>query len=92
MDGETLMAPKPKPIPKRFLKLLKGKGRKKGEGLTLTEGLTEGEGLVQTDPNISLKKQKPVKLKLKTTFASHGSKAKPKGVGVALKGYGRAMK
>lgn len=88
------MAPKPKPIPKKYLKLLKGKGRKKGEGLTLTEGLTEDEGLVQTDPNISLKKQKPVKLKLKlkTTFTSHGSKAKPRGVGKALKGYGRAMK
>ena len=75
-------------------KFFKGKGRTKGEGLTLTEGLTEGEGLVQTDPNISLKKRKPVKLKLKlkTTFSSHGSKAKPRGVGKALKGYGRAMK
>ena len=90
------MKTKIKSIPKRYKKLLKGAGRKKGYGMTLTEGLTKnkgltkGEGLAKTDPNISLLTQKPVKLKIKIK-AAKGSRACPKGVGVALRGYGKAM-
>jgi hypothetical protein len=62
-------------IAKRYLKILKGKGRGKGEGLTLTAGLTKGQGLVKTDPNISLKPIKNKKSKVyKTIFANQGTK------------------
>ena len=85
------MKKKIKGIPKQYRRLLTGAKRRKGYGMTLTEGLTEDEGLAKTDPNISLKTQKPVKLKIKIK-AAKGSRACPKGVGVALRGYGKAMK
>ena len=76
-------------------RLAKGVKRGKGEGRTLTTGLTKGYGLNTGKHNISLAPTKMVRLDkklLKTKTASHGSTAKPRGIGIALRGYGKAMK
>ena len=76
-------------------KFAKGVKRGKGEGRTLTTGLTKGYGLNTGKHNISLAPTKMVRLDkklLKTKTASHGSTAKPRGIGIALRGYGKAMK
>ena len=76
-------------------RLAKGVKRGKGEGRTKTTGLTKGYGLNTGKHNISLAPIKMVRMKkdlLKTKTASHGSTARPRGIGKALKGYGRAMK
>ena len=76
-------------------KFAKGVKRGTGEGRTLTTGLTKGYGLNTGKHNISLAPTKMVRLDkklLKTKTASHGSTAKPRGIGIALRGYGKAMK
>jgi hypothetical protein len=76
-------------------RLAKGVKRGKGEGRTKTTGLTKGYGLNTGKHNISLAPIKIVRLDkklLKTKTASHGSTARPRGIGKALKGYGKAMK
>ena len=76
-------------------KFAKGVKRGKGEGRTLTTGLTKGYGLNTGKHNISLAPIKIVRLDkklLKTKTASHGSTARPRGIGIALRGYGKAMK
>ena len=76
-------------------KLLKGAKRGKKEGRTKTTGLTKGYGLNTGKHNISLAPSKMVRMKknlLTTETASKGSTARPRGIGIALKGYGRAMK
>ena len=76
-------------------KFTKGVKRGKGEGRTKTTGLTKGYGLNTGKHNISLAPTKMVRLDkklLKTKTASHGSTARPIGVGIALRGYGKAMK
>tara|TARA_R110002020_G_scaffold6438_2_gene27442 strand:- start:604 stop:816 length:213 start_codon:yes stop_codon:yes gene_type:complete len=45
----------------RLGKLLKGRKRPKGYGRTTTTGLTKGVGLARSGPNISLKRNRPIK-------------------------------
>jgi len=88
---------KPNPIKFKKIKsrLVKGAKRGKGEGRTKTTGLTKGYGLNTGKHNISLAPSKMVRMKknlLTTKAASKGSTARPKGIGIALKGYGKALK